>query len=108
MDLLDPESIEALRSVDLLVETHDQYVADCTEILASRFAPTHAVQEFSGRPRVASDFPSAALPLLARMFPETAIELMNERRKEPQQWLLLTAPDTTLRSHRAAEEERPS
>lgn len=108
VDLLDPESIEALRSVDLLVETHDQYVADCTEILASRFAPTHAVQEFSGRPRVASDFPSAALPLLARMFPETAIELMNERRKEPQQWLLLTAPDTTLRSHRAAEEERPS
>jgi hypothetical protein len=108
VDLLDPESIAALRSVDILVETHDQYVADCTDIITSRFAPTHAVQQFSGRPRVASDFPSAALPLLARMLPETAIELMNERRKEPQQWLLLTARDAMPHSHRTAEEERPS
>ncbi len=108
VDLLDPESIEALRNVDFLVETHDQYVADCTEILASRFAPTHVVQQFSGRPRGASDFPSVALPLLARMFPETAVELMIERRKEPQQWLLLTARDAMLHSHRAAEEDRRS
>jgi hypothetical protein len=108
VDLLDPESIEALRSVDLLVETHDQNVAGCTEILTSRFAPTHAVQQSSSRPRVASDFPSSALPLLARMFPETAIELMNERRKEPQQWLLLTARDAALRSHQAVGEQRPS
>jgi hypothetical protein len=42
------------------------------------------------------------------MFPETAIELMNERRKEPQQWLLLTACGATPRSHQAAEEKRPS
>ena len=108
VDLLDPELIGALRSVDLLVETHDQYVADCTEILRSRFAPTHAVQQFVGRPRVASDFPSAVLPLLTRMFPETAIELMNERRKEPQQWLLLTARDAMLCSHQSAGEKRPS
>jgi hypothetical protein len=105
MNLLDLESIAALRSVDLLVETHDQYVADCTETLTSRFAPTHAVQQFSGRPRVASDFPSATLPLLTRIFPETAIELMNERREEPQQWLMLTARDTMLRARQAAEEK---
>jgi hypothetical protein len=73
MNLLDPESIAALRSV-------------------------------SGRPRVASDFPSATLPLLMRIFPETAIELMNERREEPQQWLMLTARDTMLRARQAAEE----
>jgi hypothetical protein len=108
VDLLHPESIGALRSIDLLVETHDQYVADCTEILTSRFAPTHAVQQFSGRPRVASDFPSAAFPRLARVFPETAIELMNERRKEPQQWLMLTARDVVPRSHQLTEEKRPS
>ena len=108
VELLDPDSVGDLRSVDLLVETHDQYVANCTEILKSRFAPTHAVQQFSGRPRAASDFPSAALPLLARMFPETAIELMNERRKEPQQWLLLTAGDAAPHSHHVAKENRSS
>lgn len=108
VDLLDPESVGHLRSVDLLVETHDQYVVNCTEILKSRFAPTHAVQQFSGRPRDASDFPTVALPLLARMFPETAIELMNERRKESQQWLLLTAGDAAPHAHHVAKENRPS
>jgi hypothetical protein len=106
VDLLDPESIGALQSVDLLVETHDQYVTDCTGILTSRFTPTHAVRQFSGRPRAASDFPTADLPLLARMFPETAIELMNERRTEPQQWLLLMARDAA--SRQPAREKRPS
>jgi hypothetical protein len=106
--LLDPGLIRALRGIDLLVETHDHYVDKCTKVLISRFASTHAVQQFSGRPRAASDFPTTALPLLGRMFPETAIELMNERRKEPQQWLLLTACGATPRSHQAAEEKRPS
>jgi hypothetical protein len=108
VDLLDPESIGDLRSVDLLVETHDQYVANCTEILKSRFVATHAVQQFSGRPRGASDFPKTALPLLARTFPQTAIQLMNERRKEPQQWLLLTAGDAAPRPHHVAKEMRTS
>lgn len=108
VDLLNPESIGDLRSVDLLVETHDQYVANCTEIVKSRFVPTHAVQQFSGRARGASDFPKTALPLLARMFPETAIQLMNERRKEPQQWLLLTAGDAAPSSHHGAKEKRSS
>jgi hypothetical protein len=106
--LLDPGRIAALRDVDLLVETHDHYVDNCTEVLTSRFAATHAVQRYRGRPRVASDFPSAALPLLAHMFPGTAIELMNERRKEPQQWLLLTADNATPQSHDVAGEQRPS
>jgi hypothetical protein len=107
VDLLDPGSIGALRGVDLLIETHDQYVENCTDILTSRFSSSHDVQQFSGRPRAASDFPTHALPLLARVFPETTVELMNERRKTPQQWLLLTPRSDTLRS-RAAREQRPS
>ena len=108
VDLLDPDCIGSLRDVDLLIETHDQYVENCTGILTSRFSPSHSVERFFGRPRTASDFPNDALPLLARVFPETAIELMNERRKEMQQWLLLTSRREMVRSHHAAPEKSSS
>jgi hypothetical protein len=107
-DLLDPNAIAALRDVDLLVETHDQYIENCTDTLLSRFSSTHQIQRFYGRPRVASDFPTDALPLLARIFPETAVELMNERRKQPQQWLLLTTKNDAIQPTQVGEEGRSS
>ncbi len=108
VNLLDPESTGALRDVDLLIETHDQYVENCTDTLLSRFSPSHEIQRFAGRPRTASDFPERVFPLLPRVFPETAVELMNERRTEPQQWLLLTARGNALRSQQAANEKHCS
>ena len=85
--LLDPIALPALHSVDLLIETHDAAVPRCTELLISRFRSTHAVERFVARPRELRDFPPGFLPLLPKLFPSAAVELMNERRTGTQQWL---------------------
>ena len=105
IELLDPDNIPQLRRVDILVETHDSFVRNCTDILVQRFRVSHHINQVSSRARTLSDFPSAALPGLARILPRTSIELMNERRKEGQAWLYLVAkqqhadPNRSFRAH---------
>jgi hypothetical protein len=89
--LLDPEKTPELTRADILVETHDAFVADATATLIRRFRDTHDVACYAARSRVLSDFPPDFLPLLRRWFPDLAVELMNERRTGQQRWLLLTA-----------------
>jgi hypothetical protein len=91
VELLDPNDIPQLRRVDILVETHDIFVPNCTEILIQRFRVTHHINQVSSRARTLSDFPSAVLPGLARFLPRISVELMTERRKEGQTWLYLIA-----------------
>jgi hypothetical protein len=91
VDLLDPEAIPALARADILVETHDAFVADATATLIRRFRDTHDIACYSARQRSLGDFPPDFLPRLKRWFPELAVELMNERRTGLQRWLMLTA-----------------
>jgi hypothetical protein len=89
--LLDPQAIPSLARADILVETHDAFVADATVTLIHRFRETHDIACCSARPRALDDFPPQFLPSLKRWFPELAVELMNERRTGLQRWLMLTA-----------------
>jgi hypothetical protein len=91
VELLDPLAIPQLARVDILVETHDAFVANATETLIRRFSATHEITRYAARSRVLSDFPADFLPSLKRWFPTLAVELMNERRTGLQRWLLLTA-----------------
>jgi hypothetical protein len=91
VELLDPDNIPQLRRVDILVETHDAFVPNCTEFLIQRFRASHHISQVSSRARTLTDFPSAVLPGLARLLPRTSVELMTERRKERQTWLYLAA-----------------
>jgi hypothetical protein len=98
--LLDPEKVEALRRVDMLIETHDALSPGCTNTLIERFGRTHMIEHIISRPRTLSDFPSATLPALARLMPRMAVELMNERRKGGQDWLFLTTKEPFGKSER--------
>lgn len=91
VELLDPGGTPELAHADILVETHDAFVADATATLIDRFQATHDIACYTARPRVLGDFPSDFLPRLRRWFPRLAVELMNERRTGLQRWLLLTA-----------------
>lgn len=91
VDLLDLEMTPELARADILVETHDAFVADATKTLARRFQDTHDVTCYTARARELGDFPPDFLPSLKRWFPDLAVELMNERRTGLQRWLLMTA-----------------
>jgi hypothetical protein len=91
VELLDRHEIPQLTRADILVETHDAFVAGATETLIGRFGTTHEITCYAARPRTLEDFPSDFLPSLRRWFPGLAVELMNERRTGLQRWLLLTA-----------------
>lgn len=91
IDLLDPEILPHLSCADILVETHDAFVADCTETLARRFAATHDIERIQARPRAASDFPKGFLAPIPSLFPALCVDLMDERRVGVQQWLYLVA-----------------
>jgi hypothetical protein len=91
IELLDPREVPQLARADILVETHDAFVADATETLSRRFHDTHEIACYVARPRVLGDFPPGFLPGLRRWLPGLAVELMNERRTGLQRWLMLTA-----------------
>jgi len=91
LDMLDLIKVPRLSSADILVETHDAFVPDCTEKLKARFSGTHNVEQIVARPRSLADFPAAIIPELSKFMPRTAVELMNERRTGTQMWLYLTA-----------------
>lgn len=89
--LLDASAVPRLAQTDILVETHDAFVAGVTETLIERFQATHEITCYTARPRDVGDFPSGFLSWFRRLFPYLAVELMNERRTGLQRWLLLTA-----------------
>lgn len=106
VELLDPLAIPQLAGVDILVETHDAFVADATAILMERFGETHDIDCYTARPRALSDFPADFLPKFRRWFPRLAVELMNERRTGLQRWLMLSAK-VAAPAARAAETVNP-
>jgi hypothetical protein len=91
LDVLDLIRVPRLSAVDILVETHDAFVPDCTAKLKARFSESHSIEQIISRPRSLADFPSEIIPELSKFMPRTAVELMNERRTGIQIWLYLTA-----------------
>lgn len=91
LELLDPAAVPALTSTDILVETHDFAAPGCTEAITSRFEATHDVRRYTSRTRVLADFPQGFLPLLPRVLPRLALDLMDEHRPETQHWLFMTS-----------------
>jgi hypothetical protein len=90
IDLLDPVREPALLGADIFVETHDSFVAGCTETLIERFQATHNIEQYQARRRGLSDYPSDFMPALPRLFPRLVVDLMDERRQGLQRWLYLT------------------
>lgn len=84
--LLDPVQVPALRTTDIIVETHDFAVAGVTDDLARRFATTHAVERLAPTPRSVEDY-----PMLERLPSDQARGLLDEFRHTPQGWLILRA-----------------
>lgn len=89
--LLELREVPELRFADILIETHDSFVPNCTETIAARFEQTHRIERFVAQPRTIADFPPNFLPSLPKHFPQLAVDLMDERRMGLQQWLFCEA-----------------
>jgi hypothetical protein len=102
VELLDPALVPALSAADILVETHDPFVHGSTATLINRFEATHAIRQYTARPRTLDEFPPGFLPRFRRLFPATALALMDEHRTGTQHWLFMTS-----KGHdRSADKER--
>lgn len=83
--LLRPDEIPALKRAVILVETHDPFCPGVSGRVRERFAATHTIDEFRGRPRVAGDLP-AGVPLEGA----DAMLAMEEDRSFQPLWFLMT------------------
>lgn len=84
VDLLDPVTVPALLSAELLVELHDFCRPDATRIITQRFAPTHEIRIIDTAPRVAGSHPS-----LKSLKEQDQLIAMKEHRPGPMQWAWL-------------------
>jgi hypothetical protein len=89
-ELLDPALVDRMKSVDILVETHDGLLPGSTQAMMERLSATHDIERTASRPRTLADHPSAPLPTLAKLMSRIAIEPMSERRGIGQEWLFMT------------------
>lgn len=88
--LLDPAAVTALARVTILVECHSHVEPPTEPVMAARFARTHDVRRFPSETRVLAHLaPGIAEPWRSRM-PATLEALVQEHRRTPQSWLLLT------------------
>jgi hypothetical protein len=56
-NLLDPETVPSLSNAAILVEMHDFIVPGLTDLLRSRFEPSHDIRQVLQQPRSRSEFP---------------------------------------------------
>ncbi|MBL8746280.1 MAG: hypothetical protein JNK58_07995 [Phycisphaerae bacterium] len=82
--LLRPDEIPALKRAVILVETHDPFCPGVSGRLRERFGPTHTIEDFRGRPRVASDLPEGV-----GLTGEDAMLAMEEDRSFQPLWFLM-------------------
>jgi predicted O-methyltransferase YrrM len=81
--LLDLAAVPALRSCELIVETHDIYRPGLTERLEARFASSHRVERIEAATRFVQDFPQLDfMPLVTQQL------AISEFRPAPQRWLV--------------------
>jgi hypothetical protein len=88
-ELLDPVRVPALKSCDILVETHDCYNPKITSTLMERFRSTHTIKRVRSAKRRSRDLPSAD-GFSAR----EVVKLASEHRP-PQEWFWMCVTRTT-------------
>jgi len=89
LDLLDPERAPGLRRAEVVVELHPFLVTQPRERLEERFASTHVSRLVRGEDRRAEQFPLEGRLWRTPPGRAVAVEAMEERRPEPQDWLHL-------------------
>lgn len=95
IDLLDANHINSLKHSHIIVEVHEMYVPDCEKKLKERFSKTHTAKVFHGKKRVMTDFPRKALSLSLFSTRKKILELMNEGRPYPMNWIYFKPNKTT-------------
>jgi hypothetical protein len=89
IELLDPERVEALKSLPILVETHEGLVPGCTATLKARFGATHEISQFAPQPRTLEDFPLALLKPGWLGLRQAILDSMTEHRDVETGWLFM-------------------
>jgi len=97
LDLLDPERVPELRRAEVVVELHPFLVPRPLETLEQRFASTHEARLVRGQGRRAEQFPLGGRLWQTPPGRAVAVQAMQERRPEPQDWLHLRPRDVTPR-----------
>jgi glycosyltransferase involved in cell wall biosynthesis len=89
LELLDPERAPGLRHAEIVVELHPFLVARPRETLEQRFASSHTIQLIRGEDRRPDQFPLTGRLWRTPIGRALAVEAMQERRPELQDWLWL-------------------
>jgi glycosyltransferase involved in cell wall biosynthesis len=90
VELLDLQRVPGLRRAEIVVELHPLLVDRPRETLEERFASTHESRLVLGEDRRPEQFPLAGRLWRTRLGGALAVEAMQERRPERQDWLRLT------------------
>jgi hypothetical protein len=89
VELLDPRLAPGLRRAEIVVELHDFIVPRTRETLEERFRSTHVSRLVAGAGRRPEQFPLRGRFWRTAPGRAIAVEAMQERRPEPQDWLHL-------------------
>jgi hypothetical protein len=92
-ELADPARVPALRRATIIIELHEQR-RPMADILRSRFAATHEIEEIWARPRTLDDLPRNLWPATLFFRRARLLELGTEERYGPMRWWLLTPKKT--------------
>lgn len=89
IQLLNLKLIPELVKTELLVEVHEMYVENCQQKLLDEFKNTHNFTIIYGKERQLNDLPESCRILSYFASKETVINLMNEGRPYPMNWIWL-------------------
>ena len=87
IELLNLKLIPDLAKTELLVEVHEMYVENCQKRLLDEFKETHNYTIIYGKERRLDDLPLSCSILSYFASKETVINLMNEGRPYPMNWI---------------------
>lgn len=88
--LLDPVLVPALHHATVLVECHNIGGSPTETVMAMRFLPTHTLTRIAVEARSLAHLPLDVASAWRARMPVTLEALMQEHRRLPQSWLLLT------------------
>jgi hypothetical protein len=87
--LLNPEEIEELLNVDLIVEVHEHFIPGLEKLMENRFSKTHSITKVTSQERNINDLP-IKLPLVIKLiFKKYIIHLMGEGRAKKMNWFIM-------------------
>jgi hypothetical protein len=89
VELLDPEFIPVLATIDILAELHEPLVPGLTAKIISRFSPTHVITLLDAAPRDRTKHPNVHF-----LSPSDQDLALTESRPDGQQFALLRVRDT--------------